>query len=76
MALLTLGNVGFYVNTSDILLLCFFCFFFEELFSVQSLSINLLRNLSQLSWNSLFAEQMWRRRKACENGMLCFNDSG
>ena len=34
------------------------------------LSINLLRNISQLSWNSLFVEQMWIRRKACVNGML------
>ena len=35
------------------------------------LSISLLHNLSQLSWNALFEEQMWQRHKACANGS-CF----
>ena len=38
-------------------------------------SINLLRNLSQLSWNSLFSGQMQQRSKSRENGMLRFKDS-
>ena len=91
MAILTLGNVRLCVNTSGILLLCFFAFSSRSFFlskvlvlSIPSfiscclypLSINLLYNLSQLSWNSLFVEQMRRRRQACENGMLRFKDSG
>ena len=85
IALLTLGNVGLYVNTSGILLLCIFAFSSRSFFlskvlvfsiplfiscSLYPLSINLLCNLSQLSWNSLFVEQIRRRRKACEK--VCF----
>ena len=91
MALFTLGNVRLYVNASGILLLCFFVFPSRSfrlskvlIFPITSfiscclylLSINLLRNLSHLSWNSLFVAQMRRGRKACANGMLHFKDSG
>ena len=38
IALFTLGNIRLHVNTSDVLLLCFFVCFFGELLSAKSLS--------------------------------------
>ena len=81
----TLGNVRFYVNISDILLLRFFVFssrsfrlpnvlvlaktFFIS-FSLYPLLINLSRSLSQLSGNSLLVEQVRSKCKAVV--MICF----
>ena len=88
IALLTVGSVWLYVNTSGILIIRFFLISPQRDFfcpnSILSIiycclypvSINLLRTFSQLSWNSLVFEEMRRRHKACANGMLCFKGSG
>ena len=54
----------------------FISFYTRASFYLYPLSISLLRNLSQLSWNSLFVEQMRRKSKSFVNGMLRFKTKG
>ena len=78
-----------YIHTNGILLLCFF-FSFGKFFLpkalvlsipsfiscfLDSLSINLLCNLSSLSWNALFVAVMLRKHVAFANGMFHFKET-